>query len=134
MSIIDQVKDVAKLAQEVGKIELYQKAVELQSQVTELAGQNFELKMSLTEARQQIADLQKTMKLNGKVQFRRGVYYLKNDDGTEDGPFCGRCWDADHLLIHVDRNDFKYHCRQCDPHMKVKPPLPPSLPHKPVGW
>jgi ribosomal protein S27AE len=134
MSIIDQVKDVAKLAQEYGKIDLYQKAVDLQSQVTDLAAQNFVLSMALTESRQQIADLQDKLRLKGQVEYRRGVYYIKKDDGTNDGPFCSRCWEADHLLIHVDRNDHRYHCRNCEPHMKVKPPLRAPLATKPRGW
>lgn len=134
MNIIDQVKDVAKLAHEYGKIELYQKAVDLQSQVNELAAENTDLRQAVTEARQQVADLQEKLRLKGQVVFRHGVYFLKEEDGTEEGPFCTRCWDAERLLIRVDRNDNKYHCRHCDPHQRVKPPLPAPLARKPAGW
>jgi len=133
MSIIDQVKDTAKLAQEYGKIELYQKAVDLQSQINDLAAENCKLKQALTDAQQQVGDLQEKLKLKGQVAFRRGVYFLKKDDGTEDGPFCSPCWDAEHLLIHVDRNDQRFHCRNCDPHYRLKPPLPAPLAQKPPG-
>jgi hypothetical protein len=134
MSIIDKAKDLAKLAQAYGKIDLYRMAVDLQSQVTDLAAQNFDLKMALTESRQQVVDLQDKLKLKGQVEFQNGVYYRKKDDGTRDGPFCTRCWDADQLLIRVDRNDRFYHCRNCDPNMTVKPPLPAPLMEKPIGW
>jgi hypothetical protein len=131
MSIIDQVRDVAKLAQEVGRMDLYKMVVELQSQVTELATEKFEAAQALVESRQRIADLEEKLRLKGQLEFRRGVYYLKREDRSEDGPFCGRCWEADQLLIHVDGNNQHYHCRQCE---NGRRPLPAPRSRKPVGW
>jgi hypothetical protein len=134
MSVIDKAVELAALAKEVNRLDLYQKAVDLQSQITSLAGQNFELSMSLTEARKHVAELEDAFKIKGQIEFQHGVYYLTKDDGKKDGPFCTRCWDADRLLIRVDRNDKNYHCRQCDPNMVVKAPLPQPMARKPTGW
>ena len=95
MSIIDNVKDLAKLAQEFGKIELYQKAVDLMSQVTELAHENFELKHEL-------ADLKQRNEIGGSLLFVRNVYWRKID-GKMEGPFCSCCWDAEGKLMRLQQ-------------------------------
>ena len=93
MSLLDNVKDVAKLAQEVGKMELYQKAVELMAQVTELAEENFQLK-------QELAALEEKENIAATLAFSRNVYY-RLVGGKYDGPFCSCCWDSKSKLIRM---------------------------------
>jgi regulator of replication initiation timing len=83
MAILENVKEVARLAQEIGKIDLYQKTVELMAQVTDLATENFELK-------QQVNDLKKRLEVKGKV-----AYNPKNHTYTLDGhgAYCATCYD-----------------------------------------
>jgi hypothetical protein len=126
MVIIDKLKNVARLAQEVGKMDLYQQAVELQVQVR--------AQQKLTDAERLVADLREALRIRGILTFRAGVYFSRAGDGPEDGPFCSRCWDADQVLIHVDRPDRHYYCRNCKTGTIPKEPLPPSLGRKPLGW
>jgi len=126
MGVIDGAKAIVSLAQEVGKIELYQQAVDLMAQVTEVAQENFQLKQDLAAARAQVADLDEKLKLKGAIKYRNGVYFLQTQQGTEEGPFCSRCWDADHRLIHVNRNDQHFYCRNCGTGHNPRPPASSS--------
>ena len=88
MSIIDNVKDVARLAQEVGKIELYQKAVDLMAQVVALSQENFQLT-------QEVAELKAQLKLKNEMSYHDNVYWKDKE------AFCPRCFDTKKLAVHV---------------------------------
>lgn len=88
---LEGAKAVAKLAQEYGKMDLYQQAVDLMAKVTELAQENYELKMERNELRAKL-DLRDSL-------VPRGNEYFLAKDGREDGPFCMRCYDSQGKLI-----------------------------------
>lgn len=104
MAILDNVKEVARLAQEVGKLDLYKQAVDLMAQVTELAQENFALQEQVRELRDQLQRERDAAQIKGKLKNKNGLAYnLVRDDGTEDGPFCFRCFDVDRMLVRVQR-------------------------------
>jgi hypothetical protein len=106
MGIIDNVKDVANLAREVGKMELYAKAVDLMAQVTELAQENFDLKQELLATKQ-------NQKIEETLVFWADRYWRKIGEEI-DGPFCSKCWDSSRKLIrlHRERRAFPT-CPEC---------------------
>lgn len=97
---IDGAKAVAKLAQEYGKMDLYQQAVDLMSQVTEQQQQI----MSLTDEN---ARLKEEARIRNQVVFQRNAYWMpvprENQSDVSDmvGPFCSRCFDVNGKLVRM---------------------------------
>jgi hypothetical protein len=49
-----------------------------------------------------------------KPIVRNNAYWLPNKDGTEDGPFCTKCWDDDTKQIRLNPLDPPYSkCPKC---------------------
>ncbi len=88
MGVIDTVKDVAKLAQDVQNIPLYQQLVSLQAEVFELYDENRNLKDEVRQLREQL-------EMRAKMTFENNFYWIVDGD-SKDGPFCSRCYDNDH--------------------------------------
>jgi hypothetical protein len=91
MGIIDNFKDVFKVADTVNNLELYKKLSELQNAVFALEEENRALKEELRHRDEQ-------RDISGRLLPRDNAYYL--DDGKQlDGSFCMRCWDVDRKLV-----------------------------------
>jgi hypothetical protein len=115
MAILDNVKEVARLAQEYGKIDLYEKVVTLMAQVTDLAAENFELK-------QQVAELRAKLEMKGKA-----TYDIKSHTYQVDGKgaYCATCFDQHGALQrlhavnavqdqkHPDEMGVQWECGRC---------------------
>ena len=108
MSIIDELKSVGKVLQEAGKIEQYQQILDAQQK--------------LLEMQREIADLEAdNKKLREEFEIKEAlipegnVYWIKKDNG-KDGPFCTCCWDSEHKLVRLHKNDSsgKVHCPKCN--------------------
>lgn len=91
MGIIDNFKDLFKVAETVNNIDLYKKLSELQNSVYGLEEENRALKEELRRRDEQ-------RDIGGRLHPKDNAYYL--DDGKQlDGPFCLRCWDVDKKLV-----------------------------------
>lgn len=88
MGIIDNFKDLFKVAETVNNIDLYKKLSELQNSVYALEEENRALKDELRRRDEQ-------RDIRNRLRPRDNAYYL--DDG--DGPFCLRCMDVDGNLV-----------------------------------
>jgi hypothetical protein len=117
MGVIETASDLAKPAQKLGNIEVYEGVISLQSQVMELIGAN----MSLREEMQPLkAELRK---LNDKTEITKSLKHQNNNyytvvAGKEDGPFCTVCWDVDQRLVRmfgyqVPVGGTRYRCDYC---------------------
>lgn len=107
MGIFDILKTAAKVAQEAGKIELYQQILEAQQ--------------VLLDQQKQIADLEESNKslrtrleIKGKLISEDNVYWIETTD-KKDGPFCTCCWDSEEKLVrlHRRRNSGRVECPKC---------------------
>ncbi|MEK7651336.1 MAG: hypothetical protein AAB377_02300 [Patescibacteria group bacterium] len=83
------IKDLYAIFKEAGKIDEYQKILELlddslknREKIEELTSENKRLKEQLAVAR--------------KIRFENNAYYL-----GQDGPFCMNCYDSDKKLIRL---------------------------------
>jgi|SRR6267154_711510 len=93
MGIIDNFKDVFKVADTLNNLELYKKLTELQTRTMEVEEENRALK-------DQIAQL--TAELATKASLKHdGEQYWTEKDGRRDGPFCAVCWDVDKKLVRM---------------------------------
>jgi len=105
MGIIDNFKDLFKVADTVNNIELYKKLSELQTAVFALEEENRSLKEQLN--------------IKNNLTFEDEQYWL-NKNGQKEGPFCNVCWDIDSKLVRMVTSEFygvkSYVCDYCTRH------------------
>lgn len=83
MSILSDTKELVKLIQQLGNVDLYQKIVNLQSEILELTEENRNLKERLQKKE--------------KMVFRKPFWYREGDET----PHCPKCWEAEEKTIHL---------------------------------
>jgi len=93
VGIIENFKDVLKLADAANNLDLYKKLAELQNSVFGLQEENRELKDQLGRLTDQLST-QQSLKHDGER-------YWSEKDGKRDGPFCSVCWDVDKKLVRM---------------------------------
>ena len=94
MGIIEEFKEVVKLAQKLDNMELYRKILDLQAEIIRVVEENMQLKA-------QVKELSKKLTIQETLEFKEEAYWRKLEDGTEDGPFCTSCWDSEQKLIRM---------------------------------
>ena len=83
MSIIDDAKSLAKLLQDIGRMDLYQKMVNLQGEIIDLKEDNVKL-------HEENIQLKEKIKVKDNLVFDGNKYWLKKEEGEVDGPFCSK--------------------------------------------
>jgi hypothetical protein len=104
MEIYENLKRIAKILQEAGKIELYSQLLDVMKQCLDLQEDNRKIKAEND-------NLVELLKIKDELIYKQNAYWKKNDN---DGPFCTRCWDKHKDLIRMvnDRNIY-FNCPEC---------------------
>ncbi len=90
MGIIQTAKDIVSIVQKMGNIDLIEKVLDLQTELSEIVEQ-------LGEKEKTIEKLTEALELKGNLQREYSAYWLKDDQGNIiDGPFCTNCFDTEH--------------------------------------
>lgn len=113
MGIVDNFKDILKVAESVNNLELYKKLSELQTRVMEVEEENRRLK-------EQVRQLNEQRSIGENLQHDGERYWLDRD-GKRDGPFCPTCWDVDAMLVRMrtwesESRNIHYICDFCNSH------------------
>lgn len=93
MAVVETIKEVAKLVQQINNMELYQKILELQVQIRELLDENH-------ASKRRIRELEEGQSIQESLEFRHNMYWRRTASG-EEGPFCSGCWDAHRKLMRL---------------------------------
>lgn len=93
MSVIGDIKSVARDIQKIGNIELYQQLISIQEKILEILDKDLELK-------EENLRLNTAADLSSRLEFRNYVYWLATDKPGEKGPYCPKCRDANGKLVH----------------------------------
>jgi len=108
MAIFDELKSIGRVLQEAGKIEQYQQILETQEKL-------LEMQKRINDLTEKNKKLEEDFKIKQTLISDGNLYWT---EGTEnrDGPFCTRCWDADHNLIRLHRSSVssRVSCPNCD--------------------
>ena len=101
----DVIKEALDFAKKAKNAELAEKLINLYQDFISLSEANQELRLQNKELAERITEMNKRQDIAHRLRFvnLEGIYYLKKDDGSEDGPFCGVCWDVDGMLVHKSR-------------------------------
>lgn len=104
MGLLENLKDVASLAQSVGEIELYKKIVDLEGEVREITRKNRHLE-------DEVVELEKRLHLRVAMTFQPPVYYKKGDET----PFCAPCYETDEVTLHLGKTPGgNWLCMRCN--------------------
>ncbi len=97
MGLIDTAKEAVKLVDQANNLDLYKRLVDLQLEAVEMVEQ-------LKIKDEKIKQLEEALSLQGKLVYRDSAYYLVAKEGHfDDGPFCTKCWDVDHIKCRFVR-------------------------------
>lgn len=112
MSFLDYFKAAFDIAKKAQSVELQSELLSMREDYNTLQEKNFELQARVKE-------LEAAQALAADLEYRQPVYYLKKENGSEDGPFCQRCWDVDRRLVRVEvfrnaRGTLSAICDQCN--------------------
>jgi len=91
MGLYDAAKDAAKILKEAGKIDEYQKILDL---IDDL----FDKRERIDRLETENKELREKLKITDEYEFKNNAYYNKE---TGDGPFCSRCFDKNKELIRI---------------------------------
>ncbi len=98
------VKYLFEVLTKAGKIDEYQKIIDLVKEKQELVNENIELKKENRE-------LIEKLNLQNDLEFKNNAYWKKSNN---DGPFCSRCWDKNKemIRIHLEKEGWSK-CFEC---------------------
>jgi hypothetical protein len=108
MSILETAKDVITLVQKADNLELVKQVLALQSDIMKMMDENRALKDENRALREELHVKQ-------KLVFRNNAYWLPNEGGSEEGPFCATCRDGDNKLVRMSQSATlgSFLCRVC---------------------
>ncbi len=115
MAIFDELKSVAGVLQEAGKIEQYRQILDAQKELLEMQKRISDLELDNK-------DLKDKLQTKDSLTFENNAYWI-NKDGKKDGPFCSCCWDDHNKTIRVQPagNPAFCTCPKCKNTVKVYP-------------
>ncbi len=113
MAFYDVLKDAAKLALDLKRMDLYQEILKVTEEVADLKKENLEL-------RESIQSLQERLNLKDSLEFAEGIYWIRKDPMTAnqvDTPVCPKCFDRDGKVVRLAIDDYAVgrgiHCKYC---------------------
>lgn len=87
---------------------------DLQVQILELAEKLREKEDRIQTLDREVRSLRETGDLKARVRAQDEMYFVRQDDGRDDGPFCTRCYDTDGKLIRLQVADWDQpKCPKC---------------------
>jgi hypothetical protein len=101
VGIVDTAKDVLTLVQKADNIDLVKQVLALQGDILKMMEENRNFKDQVRSLSAEVTALHEKLRIKGKLIHKQNSYFLQNDDGTEDGPFCSVCQDVDHILVRM---------------------------------
>jgi hypothetical protein len=84
-----------ELAKQAQSIDLQYELLTARADYDALYERNLRLADRVAELERQLRDAA------GEVQYREPWYYRRGPDGTEQGPFCGRCYDTGAIFVRA---------------------------------
>ena len=114
-------KDIVDLIKKGSAIEAQEKIMELRESAISLQEENAEL-------RQRVNALEEQLAVRAKVIWEPPYYWVEEQGGKRDGPYCQPCYDKDAKLIRLqDEKRGRWHCRVCGKHFHDKNYQPPQV-------
>jgi hypothetical protein len=112
------IKNLAKVAQDAGKIDLYQQIIDLQGAILEaiqengrVVIENSRLTREVERLKQELDEVRREQTDNSTLEYRSDNAYWRIIDGKQtDGPFCAKCKEDEGKLIHMTARGNGFTC------------------------
>ncbi|MDF1497750.1 MAG: hypothetical protein P1P85_00125 [Patescibacteria group bacterium] len=106
------IKDLFKILKEAGKVDEYQKILDLIDDSLKIRKENDELKKEIEKLKFEIEELSEKKILEDDLKLKDNAYWKKSDG---DGPFCTKCFDENGITIRIptDQLSFLSNCPKC---------------------
>jgi hypothetical protein len=121
MSTTDFVKTALNVFKEANRLDLAEELVQLRQDKLAVDEENLQL-------RRELQALKNSSETEKHVRFEGGLHWLLADPvagGDSKTPICGRCWDAERLVIRqvLERTDREigYRCQNCTKWLFIEP-------------
>ena len=107
VAMLPSYKDIVDLIKKGSTIEAHEKIMELREAAIQLQEENLELRQRLKALEEQIA-------LRAKVVWEKPYYWIIDEGGKRDGPYCQSCYDKDSKLMRLqDGENGVWNCKVC---------------------
>ena len=108
MGKIDLLKDLAKILQDINRIDLLRQLSDMQTELLELTQE----RNALLKKNEEFKNERQTQQQLG---FDRNLYWMIDKDGSKKGPYCATCWDSEKQLVRlIDYNHPEFlRCNVC---------------------
>jgi hypothetical protein len=107
-------KDVLRLVKNLDNAELLEKLLEVKELHSDLRDENLQLNEKNRE-------LQGQLELQARIEFDKGVYWIRNDPqtpGKVDTPICPKCYDSDSVVVRQAERQLQlgrgFECANCE--------------------
>lgn len=101
-TIKENIETAVKIADKLKSLELKETILNLKEQILSIREENLALKEKIA------SDHQKE-----NLIFRDNMYWKKQADGSEDGPFCSGCYDKQGIQVRMHVYPNCYVCPAC---------------------
>jgi hypothetical protein len=103
MGVVENLKDIAAVAQKVGQIDLYKRISEAEDEVRELTREKRRLE-------DRVEELERKLKLKTAMKFEAPFWYQEGDRT----PFCPACYENGGVPVHLVKQDVReWFCNVC---------------------
>lgn len=113
MSYIEAIKLAIDLAEKLKNADLLEALLKARLEGVKIGEENLQL-------REENQKLREELQLQGALIPEHNAYWMKDDDGKLDGPFCSNCWDVNKLLVRMyfsiyesKHENMEYSCPNC---------------------
>jgi hypothetical protein len=118
MGILDNAKEVAKAVQEIHNLELYQRVLNLHSDIIDIVEENNRLRAK----NQELFEILQTQK---QMSFTEPFYWQEGDKT----PYCAARWESHRKSIHVvmkhDEDSYtRWECPSCKHNYRIDKGIP----------
>jgi hypothetical protein len=98
--MIETAKELAGLVKSLGNMELYQKVLELQTEMLELLNQKAQAERRSRELEREVDGLKQQQIIAKELNFEKNCYW-RTTDAEPRSPYCSRCWDVLKDLVRM---------------------------------
>lgn len=113
-SAIDIAKILKNGADTLDKAEVKLQLAELISSLADAKMQMAEIQELLIQSNIEKKELENKLNKKEKIIYKKPYYFKINEDNSQDGPYCQKCYDSNEKLIRLQggSNDY-WNCREC---------------------
>ncbi|QSX78108.1 hypothetical protein [Agrilutibacter solisilvae] len=113
----DLIKSAMAAGDALDKAEMRFKLADALNALADAKNSVTDAKEELQQAYKELDEMHEKLKLKAKtVRFKDGYYELDGEGAASGDPYCSKCWEVDHRLVHLVRGDrteqFTY-CPSC---------------------